>query len=166
MRKERLRLRGGDPACGNAKLRPHRERALERRHVALFGDQEEIADLMEVRIGADLIGESLDVRKRALRETDVDLARELQTDAAGILSRGSGPETVTLEHEDVANALLREVVRDRGTDDAATDNDDIGSSPHRADGMQSPGPMLLCRIDGSGGSGVTGSRVCFRGICP
>ena len=63
MRKERLRLRGGDPACGNAKLRPHRERALERRHVALFGDQEEIADLMEVRIGADLIGESLDVRK-------------------------------------------------------------------------------------------------------
>src|SRR5207245_5243136 len=123
MRKERLRLCGGYATCGDAELRPHRERALERLHVALFSDEEQVADLMEVRIGADLIGESLDVRKRALRETDVDLARELQTDAAGILSRGSRPETVTFEHEDVANALLREVVRDRGTDDPATDDD-------------------------------------------
>ena len=60
---------------------------LERRDVALLGDEEEVADLMEVRVGPDLVRESLDVRESALRELDVDLARKLKTDAARVLAR-------------------------------------------------------------------------------
>src|SRR6266568_7962324 len=108
---------------------------------------------MEMRVGPDLFGEPFDVRERALREPNVDLARELETNAAGILARRSGPEAVAFENEDVAHTLLREVVRDGGADDPATNDDDIGCATHRDNRMESPGPMPVARIGWSRGSG-------------
>src|SRR5439155_4128047 len=89
-----LGLGSGDATRGDAEARPHRERTLERGNIALLRDQEEIADLMEVRVGPDLVGESVDGRYRSLRELDVDLARELETNAAGILARRSEPKSI------------------------------------------------------------------------
>src|SRR2546426_452262 len=80
--------------------------------IAVLGDEKEVADLMKVRVGPDLVGETLDMRERALRELDVDLARELKTNAAGILARRSGSEPIAFDNEDIAHTLLREVVRD------------------------------------------------------
>ena len=91
---------------------------------------------MEVGVRADLVGESLDVRKRALRELDVDLARELKTNAARVLAGRTGSESIALEDEDVAHTFLCEVVRDRGADDPATNDDDIGIATHRGDGRE------------------------------
>src|SRR2546430_8588900 len=91
---------------------------------------------MKVRVRADLVCESLDVGKRALRELDVDLARELQTDAARVLAGRTGAEPVAFENENVADTFLCEVVRDGGADDPATNDDDIGIATHRGDGRE------------------------------
>src|SRR6266480_1980108 len=61
---ERLGVGRGHLPCGHAEARPHGERALERVDIAVLADEEEVADLMEMRIGPDLVRESLDVRKR------------------------------------------------------------------------------------------------------
>src|SRR4029079_5834355 len=83
---ELFRFSCGDATRGNIEARPHRQRSLECGDIAIFGDEKEVADLMEVWIGPDLVLESLDMWKRTLRKFDVDLARELKTDAAGVLS--------------------------------------------------------------------------------
>src|SRR5439155_3563515 len=135
------------------------ERAFERSDVAVVGDEEEVADRMEMRVRADLVRKSLDVRKRVLRELDVDLARELQTNTARVLPRRAGAEPVAFEDENVAHTFLCEVVRDGGADDPATNDDDIGIATHRGDGMQSPLGLLVARIRASRGSGVMAAAI-------
>ena len=85
---------------------------------------------MEVRVDAHFLFETLDAGKRSLREADVDLARELQPDPACVLPGRAGAETLTLEHDDVAHAGTREVVRDGRADDPAADDDDVGRVTH------------------------------------
>ena len=106
---------------------PHRERRLERRHVALLGDEEQVADLAEMRIDAHLLLEALDARQRAQRQPHVDLRRELETNAARVARRRAAAEVVALEHDDVAHTARGKVVRDGRTDDPASDDDDVSA---------------------------------------
>src|SRR5438445_787398 len=136
------RRSGGHAASRDAEARPHRERTLEGGHVTVLGDEKQVTDLMEMRIGPDLLRESLDVRQRALGELHVDLARELQPNAARVLPSRARAESVAFENENIAHTFLCQVVCDGSADDHATDDDHIGCTTHRRDGMQSPGPLL------------------------
>src|SRR5207249_4778230 len=80
---------------------------------------------------------------RVLREPDVDLARELKTDPACVLSRRTGAETVPLHDDHVAHALARQVIGDRCADDSTTDDDDIRGTTHRGDGTNLVVGLLL-----------------------
>ena len=61
-----LGLDSGNATRGDAEARPHREGTLECGDIPVFGDEEEVAHLMEARVGPDLVCESLDVRERSL----------------------------------------------------------------------------------------------------
>jgi len=55
--------RSGHAARRDTETGPHRKRALERGDVPILCDEKEIADLVKMRVGADLLFESLDVRE-------------------------------------------------------------------------------------------------------
>jgi len=124
---DRLGLRSGQPSRRYSEALPERERALERHDVPFLGDEKEVADLMELRVDAHFVPECFEPRQRTLREPDVHLGRELQPDAAGVLAGRPVAQTVALEHDDAAGTAKAEVIRDRRTDDASADDDDVGA---------------------------------------
>src|SRR5205823_2343728 len=100
---------------------------LEWDDIPFGGDEEEVADLTELRIDPQLVLERLQPREGELREADVHLGRELEADPTRVLSRGAGAEPIPLEHDDASGAATAQVIRDRGADDAAADDDDVGA---------------------------------------
>ncbi len=96
------------------------ERGLEPLDVALVVQQEEVAVLAEV----DPV-HPFELVERAERDADVQLVRELRSEAARRLARRARGERVALEQDHAVDAELAQVPRDRGAHHAAADHDDL-----------------------------------------
>src|SRR5262249_59655771 len=89
-------------------------------------NEEEIPDLLESRIAADLLLEALEDFEALDREADLGFGRELTADPARGLAGGAAPDCLPLEHDHVTHAAPREVVGDAAPDDTASDDDHAG----------------------------------------
>src|SRR4029450_2854343 len=98
---------------------------LEGLHVIRAIEQEEIADLVEVDLGAGTFSEALERLESAQADRDVERIGELRANAACSTAGRPARELVALEEADVG-AGLREVERDARPDHAAPDDDDVG----------------------------------------
>ena len=66
-------------------------------------EQEQVADLVQVDLLAELLPEPLEGLEAAPAELDVDRVGELRPDAAGRLAGGPGAELALLDQDDVAD---------------------------------------------------------------
>ena len=87
-------------------------------------EQEQVADLVQVDLLAELLLERLERPQAAQPELDVDRVGELRADAPGRLAGGPGPELVLLDQHHVADPGRGQVVGGAQADDAAADDDD------------------------------------------
>ncbi len=100
---------------------------LERRDVLLAVEQEEVADLLEVDLGARPVAEARERLDAAKPDRDVQRIRELRAEASRGTARGAARELVALEQAHLCPGL-GEVEGDARPDDAAADHDDIRTS--------------------------------------
>src|SRR5690606_21508208 len=100
---------------------------LEPRELLGAAREEQVAALAEPHVDADIDGEPPAQLDRLLHEPDVHLGRPLLAHAAAVASRRALGEVAALEHDDIVEAALCEVVRDREAHDPAADDRDLGS---------------------------------------
>src|ERR1700694_2229051 len=101
---------------------PELHQAVEVLHLLRARQAHQVADLAEVGRHPDLLLEALQEGDAAHPDPDVDLARELLADAAGVPRRGARPELAAFEEDDV-HALPCEVIGQRAAHHAAADDD-------------------------------------------
>ncbi len=89
----------------------------------LVRDEEEIADLLEAGIDAELFREVLEDAKALEREADLRLGRELGADATRGLAGGAAAHGLALEDDHVTLAAAGQVVGDAAAHHAAADDD-------------------------------------------
>src|SRR5207245_207082 len=92
----------------------------------LVRDEEEIADLLEAGIDAELFREVLEHAEALEGEADLRLRGELRADAAGGFAGRPAAHCFALEHDHVPLAAAGEVVGDAAAHHAAADDDDAG----------------------------------------
>ena len=120
-----------DEPARHAELVLQRHARLEARDVLLAVEEEEVADLMEVDLGAGPLAETREGVDAAQPDRDVERVGELRAEAAGRTARRPARELIALEEADVDSGL-GEVEGDARPDHAASDDDDLGGSRRRA----------------------------------
>src|ERR1700730_1818445 len=118
-----LRFFRRDDAHVDAQAPLERDARLEAAQVLFVRDQEEIADLLEARVDAELLREILEHAEALEREADLRLGRELGADAARGLAGGAAADCLALEDDDVTLATPGQVIGDAAADHAAADDD-------------------------------------------
>ena len=93
----------------------------------LVRDEEQIADLLEAGIDAELLREVLEHAQALEGETDLRLRGKLGADAARGLAGGAAAHRLALEDDDVALAAAGQIVGDAAAHHAAADDDHAGS---------------------------------------
>src|SRR5882724_11528363 len=92
---------GRDDAHVDAEALLQRDARLEGAQVLLVGDEEEIADLLEAGVDAELLREVLEHAEALEGEADFRLRRELGADAARGFAGGAAAYGLALEDDDV-----------------------------------------------------------------
>ena len=87
--------------------------------------EEQIAALAEPDVDADLLREARAQLDRLLHEAHVLLGRPLHAHAAAVAPRGALRQVAALEHDDVGDAALGQLVGDAEPHDAAADDGDV-----------------------------------------
>ena len=100
-----------------------RDALLEAAQVLFLGDEEEIADLLEAGVDAELLAEILEHPEALEREADLRLGGELGADAARGLAGGAAAHRLALEDDHVTHVPASEVIGNAAADHAATDDD-------------------------------------------
>src|SRR5262249_1981707 len=121
---EGLGVLGGDHAYVHAEAPLHRDALVEAAEDLLLGDEEQVADLLEAGIDAELLCAVLETVEAAQREADLRLGRKLRADAACRLARGPAAHGLALEDNHVSLPATGEVIGDAAADHAAPDDDD------------------------------------------
>src|SRR5215475_11731501 len=125
---EGLGVLGGDYAYVHAEAPLHRDALLEAAEVLLLGDEEEVADLLEAGIDAEVLGEVLEHLEALQGEADLRLGRKLRADAARRLARGPAAHRLALEDDHVSLPATGEVIGDAAAHHATPDDDDTRGS--------------------------------------
>jgi hypothetical protein len=125
-RRQRLRFGNLDHPGGHAQLVLQRDVALEGGHRRRGGQEEQVADPVQVDLLTGTLGEAAEGLEAARAQLDVDPVGELGAHTARGLAGRALAELVAFEQHDVGHARLGEVERDAGADGAATDDDDLG----------------------------------------
>ena len=123
-RREPLGLGDVDHPAGHAQLVLDRHVPLERLDLVGLVEQEQVADLAQVDVLAELTLEGLERPQAPQPELDVDRVGELRAHSPGRPAGGAGPELVPLEQQHVRNPGPGQVVGRAQTDHAATHDDD------------------------------------------
>jgi hypothetical protein len=97
----------------------HLDAALERDHVVVRREQEQIADLMQVDLPSRALAEGAPRLERAQPDAHVQLVREHGPDAAGAAPGGARAELGALEQQHLLHARLGEVEGDARADHPA-----------------------------------------------
>ena len=137
-----------------------------RRALALVLGEEQVAALAEPDVDADLLREAAAQLDRLLHEPDVLLGRPLHAHAAAVAPRGALREVAALEHDDVVDAALGELIGDAEAHDAAADDGDrrtsfLGGPCGRDDLRHAPPASFVrppCARRCASGAGCTGGR--------
>ena len=98
---------------------------LERGDVLGSVEQEQVADLVEIDLGAGPLGEALEGLDAAQADRDVERVGELRAHASCRAARRAARELVALDEADVDSGL-GQVERDARPDDPAADDHDVG----------------------------------------
>jgi len=117
---------GRDDAHVDAEALLQCDARLEPAQRLLVRHEEQIADLLEAGIDAELLREVLEHAQALEGETDLRLRGELGADAARGLAGGAAAHRLALEDDDVALAAAGQIVGDAAAHHAAADDDHAG----------------------------------------
>ena len=108
--------------------------------------------MLEVDLTARLVGEALVATDALERDPDVELVRELRSDAAGRLARRARPERLTLDEETVATTGPGQVVERARAHDPAADDDHLRAcrDRHRSASIAPVNAALLALLAAGG----------------
>ena len=108
--------------------------------------------MLEVDLTARLVGEALVATDALERDPDVELVRELRSDAAGRLARRARPERLTLDEEAVATTGPGQVVERARAHDPAADDDHLRAcrDRHRSASIAPVNAALLALLAAGG----------------
>ncbi len=130
-RAELVHLVQRDEAARHAELVLEGNTLLECGDVLLAVEEEEVADLVEIDLGAGSFLEAGERFDAAQSERDVERVGELRAETSRRATGRTGGELVPLEEAD-GGPGLGEMERDARADDAAAHDDDVGLSGERS----------------------------------
>ena len=119
-----------DEPARNSELVLERDARLEARHVLLPVEQEEVAHLVEVDLGAGSLAEARERLDAAQADRDVERVGELRADPTRGPARRAARELAALDEADV-DSRLGEVERGARPDHATSDDHDLGGRGRR-----------------------------------
>src|SRR5262249_6252037 len=120
---EGLGVLGRDDAHIDAEAPLYRDALLEAAEVLLLGDKEEVADLLEAGIDAELLDKVLEHFEALQGEADLRLRGKLRADPSRRLARRPAAHCLALQHDHVPLPATGQVIRNAAADHAAPDDD-------------------------------------------